>query len=205
MKRYIEGIKFGMILQLIIGPMCLLVFHTSSNNEFLKTIPVILVIASVDALYITLASLGVSKLLKKKKIINYIRVIGSFVLVLFGISTILNEFGIIIIPTLNLKMNSNNKIIQTYLLALSNPVTITFWGSVLTSKIVVDKLKKRELLFFCIGLISATLLFLSFVAIIGVIFHKFLPNLIIKMFNIAVGLYISFYGFKKIFEKYNFF
>ena len=201
MKRYIEGIKFGMILQLIIGPMCLLVFHTSSNNGFFKTIPVILVIASVDALYISLASLGVSKLLKKKKIINFIKIGGSFILILFGIATVLNEFGINLIPTINLGINNSNELVQTYMLALSNPVTITFWGSVLTSKIVNEKFKKRELLFFCFGLVSATLLFLSLVAIIGVIFHKFLPNILIKMFNIAVGIYISFYGFTKLFEK----
>ena len=201
MKRYIEGIKFGMILQLIIGPMCLLVFHTSSNNGFLKTIPTILVIASVDALYISLASMGVSKLLKKKKIINFIKTGGSFILILFGIATVLNEFGINLIPTINLGINNSNELVQTYMLALSNPVTITFWGSVLTSKIVNEKFKKRELLFFCFGLVSATLLFLSFVAIIGVVFHKFLPNILIKMFNIAVGIYISFYGFTKLFEK----
>ena len=201
MKRYIEGIKFGMILQLIIGPMCLLVFHTSSNNGFLKTIPVILVIASVDVLYITLASLGVSKLLKKKRIIKYIKIVGAFILIIFGIATVLNEFGINLIPTINLGINNSNEIVQTYMLALSNPVTITFWGSVLTSKIVDEKFMKRELLLFCFGLVSATLLFLSLVAIIGVIFHKFLPNILIKMFNIAVGIYISFYGFAKLFEK----
>lgn len=201
MKRYIEGISFGMILQLIIGPMCLLVFHTSSNNGFLKTIPTILVIASVDALYISLASLGVNKLLKQKKIINYISIIGSFILILFGISTILNEFGIYIMPVLNLKTSVKNEIVKTYLLALSNPVTITFWGSVLTSKIIDEKFKRRELLLFCFGLVSATLLFLSFVAIVGVIFHSFLPNMVIKIFNIVVGIYISFYGLKKILEK----
>ena len=70
MKRYFEGIKFGMLLQFAIGPMCLLVFNTAKNVGLKTALVLIVAIASVDAFYITLASLGASKLLKKKNIQN---------------------------------------------------------------------------------------------------------------------------------------
>ena len=54
MKRYIEGIKFGMVLQLAIGPMCLMTFNTARNYGLVKGLIMVLVIASVDVLYITL-------------------------------------------------------------------------------------------------------------------------------------------------------
>ena len=61
MKNYLDGLKFGMILQLAVGPMCLMVFNTAKNVGFIVAITLVLAIALVDAFYIILASLGVSK------------------------------------------------------------------------------------------------------------------------------------------------
>ena len=63
---YYEGLKFGMLLQLAVGPMCLLVFNTAKNEGFLIAMSLVLAIVLVDALYITLASVGISKILDKK-------------------------------------------------------------------------------------------------------------------------------------------
>ena len=34
MKRYLEGLRFGLLLQLAVGPMCLMVFNTAKNVSF---------------------------------------------------------------------------------------------------------------------------------------------------------------------------
>ena len=68
MKRYLDGLKFGMILQLAVGPMCLMVFNTAKNVGFLVSLTLVLAIALVDAFYIVLASLGISKILDKPKV-----------------------------------------------------------------------------------------------------------------------------------------
>ncbi len=194
MKKYIEGIRFGMILQFIIGPMCMLVFHTSKNNGFFFTIPLILVIASVDAFYIFLASIGVSKLLENKKIERFLRFFGSSLLIIFGISTILNAFEISIIPGIEIHPTTQNIIIQGLFLALSNPITIMFWGSVLTTKIIEDKMKKKDLFIFCIGLVSATIIFQTGIAMIGSLLSKFIPELLSRLLNISVGIFLIYYG-----------
>ena len=201
MKKYIEGIKFGMILQLIIGPMCLLVFNTSRTKGFVFTIPLILVIALVDVIYISLACIGVSNILKKKKLIKIFKLVGALVLIIFGLNTILNVFGINIIPGFKINLTTKNAIIQGFLLALSNPITIMFWGSVLTTKIIEDKMKKKDLIKFCFGLVSATLLFLSFVAFISSLLGRFIPLSISKIINILVGILIIYFGLERIFKK----
>ena len=201
MKKYIEGIRFGLVLQFIIGPMCLLVFHTSKNNGFFFTIPLILVIALVDAIYISLACIGISKVLENKKIRSVFTIIGSVILILFGINTILNVFNINILPVIQLRPNTNNIILQGFILALSNPITIMFWGSVLTTKIVSDNLGRKDLLLFCIGLVSATLLFQTIVALLGSLIGKFLPPDISKILNILIGIYIIYLGFKRLTDR----
>ncbi len=200
-KKYFDGVKFGMLLQLAIGPMCLMVFNTAKNVSFIGAMSLVLAIALVDAFYIILAGLGVSKLLDNKKTKTIFKIIGSLVLIVFGVNIILNVFSINIIPGLNLKPSSTNIFIQGLVLTLSNPITIVFWGSVLTTKIIDDKLKKKELVVFSLGLVSATLFFLTFIALLGTVLSGFIPEKISSVLNLIVGLLIMFFGTKMILKK----
>ena len=201
MKKYLDGLKFGMLLQLAVGPMCLMVFNTAKNVGFLVALTLVLAIALVDAFYIILASLGVSKILDKPKIKKAFKIIGSLVLIIFGANIILNVFNINIVPGLNLKPTSSNIFIQGLILTLSNPITIVFWGSVLTTKIIEDKLNKKELIVFSVGLVSSTLIFLTFVAVLGTMLSSFIPENVSKIMNIIVGILIIFFGIKMLFKK----
>lgn len=201
MKRYLEGLKFGMLLQFAVGPMCLMVFNTAQNSGFLVALSLVIAIALVDAFYILLASLGASKILGKESIRNTVKVIGSLVLMIFGINIILNVFGINIIPGLNLKLNSSSAFIQGIILTLSNPITIIFWGSVLITKIIEENFKKNELIIFSVGLVSATLLFLTIVAILGMVLSNFMPDMMINVLNIVVGILIIVFGVKLLIKK----
>ena len=134
MKKYLDGLKFGMLLQLAVGPMCLMVFNTAKNVGFLVAITLVLAIALVDAFYIILASLGVCKILDKPKIKKAFKITGSLVLIIFGANIILNVFNINIIPGLNLKPTSSNIFIQGLILTLSNPITIVFLGKCINYK-----------------------------------------------------------------------
>ena len=200
-KKYFDGLKFGMLLQLAVGPMCLMVFNTAKNVSFLVALSLVLAIALVDAFYILLAGLGVSKLMEKKNVKSVFKIVGSLVLVIFGLNIILNVFNINLIPGLNLKPNTTNIFIQGLILTLSNPITIVFWGSVLTTKIIDDGLKKKELAVFSIGLVSATLFFLTFIALLGTILSGFIPESVSNVLNIIVGLLIIFFGIKMLVKK----
>ena len=203
MKRYIDGIKFGMVLQLAIGPMCLMVFNTSRNVGFIKGLIMVLVIASVDLFYITLSCVGVSKLLERSKYKFIFKIISSLILIMFGLSIILGVFGINILPVLSINTSSKNIFLQGLLLALSNPITIVYWGSVLTNKLIEDKMKKSELIIFCLGLVSSTLIFLSFVDVIGSLIGSFIPDIVSSILNIIVGLVIIMFGIKYLVKDKN--
>lgn len=47
LKDYFAGLKFGLLLQMAIGPMCLMVFNTAKNEGFFTTLPLVLGIALV--------------------------------------------------------------------------------------------------------------------------------------------------------------
>lgn len=77
-------------MQLAVGPMCLMVFNTAKNVSFLVALSLVLATALVNAFYILLAGLGVSELIEKKNVKAIFKIVGSLVLVIFGLNIILN-------------------------------------------------------------------------------------------------------------------
>ena len=196
MKTFFSGLKFGLLLQLAIGPMCLMVFNTARNTGFLTAFSLVLAISLVDAFYITLSCLGTGKLLDKSKYNKIFKILGGLVLIFFGFNMILNIFGVNLIPGLNLKPSARSAFIQGLVLTLSNPMTIIFWTGILVGKIIEDKLKHRQLFIFSLGLISASLIFMTSVAILGTTLSTFIPYIVSNILNVAIGLFIIFFGIK---------
>lgn len=97
--------------------------------------------------------------------------------------------------------NTSSAFIQGIILTLSNPITLVFWGSVLTTKIIDENFQKNELIIFSIGLVSATLLFLLVVAVSGMLLSSFIPEVVASILNIIVGVLIIFFGIRLLIKK----
>ena len=201
MKWYLDGLKFGMLLQLAIGPMCLLVFNTAKNMGFINALSLVSAIALIDAFYIYLAGIGVSRLLLQERVKICVSVIGAFVLCLFGINMILEAVGRDIVLHISSYSDAQSVFVQGLILTLSNPLTIVFWGTVLTQKMIKEQLRRSELIFFSAGLVSATVFFLTGIAILGTEMKEFLPDTISNGMNVVVGVVIVYFGIKMFLNK----
>jgi threonine/homoserine/homoserine lactone efflux protein len=198
-----KGIKFGIILQLAIGPMCLMVLNVSATSGFFSGLYLVSAIAVIDALYIGLACFGISSVINKKHVKTVIRIGGCIVLVFFGINTISGAFGFAFLPKLALfsVTSAQNLFIQGLLLTASNPLTIIFWSGLFSKQIVENNWSKIEMFLFSAGCVISTILFLSFIALLGSVLGSFLTDLPIKILNTAVGLLLIFFGIKLLFNK----
>ncbi len=96
----LKGLKFGMLLQLSIGPMCLMVFQTSSTNGFLSSLNLVVAIALIDACYIGLSGIGIATVLRREGIQAVMKIFGCIILILFGLNTLSGSFDIAILPSL---------------------------------------------------------------------------------------------------------
>lgn len=135
----IKGSKFGMLLQIAIGPICLFVFQTAVTHGFSAAMSSVVGVALIDTLFILVAMWGLGTLLERNK--NYkkaIQTFGAMVLIGFGISTILGAFGVPIVPSIDFlsKQNLDSIFFKALLLTLSNPLTILFWAGVFSTKII---------------------------------------------------------------------
>lgn len=198
-----KGFRFGMLLQLAVGPMCFLVFQTSASYGFFSGWQIVLAVALVDALFIVLSGLGTAAFISKPKVKAAVRWTGCLVLVVFGLNIGLGALDIQVLPSITLFSASSGGSLfwRGFLLTASNPLTIIFWSGMLTAQMAQNQWNKRQLAFFAVGCVLSTLTFLTAVAALGSVVSSFLPELVIQILNLAVGAALVFYGFKLLLQK----
>jgi len=200
-----KGFKFGMLLQLAVGPMCLLVFNTSAANGFSVGMSLVLAITLIDFLFIALSSVGIGALLNKPNIRKIVKLFGAVVLVLFGVNMIAGALNFSILPNIKLfsEVNSRSIFIQGLLLTASNPLTIIFWSGVFSTQVIENGFNKKQLRLFGVGCVLSTITFLTVIAALATIISGFITTTIIKLLNICVGLIIIYFGMRLILKKDN--
>ena len=160
---FLKGLRFGMIIQFAIGPVCLFILSTAINTNFMNSLIAVFAVVIVDAIYIILAIFGIVSFIKIPKYQLIFKVLSGLIVLLFGINIIMNNIGFNFIPNINLFSfnKESNSFIYAFVLTASNPLTILFWSGVLSSKIIDDNLKNKDLKYFGFGCISATFIFLT--------------------------------------------
>jgi threonine/homoserine/homoserine lactone efflux protein len=200
----IKGFKFGMLLQIAVGPVCLFIFGTSVENGFWQAMQGVAAVTLVDSLFIIGAILGMAAILEKKEgAKTFFKYFGASILILFGLQTLLGVFGLSILPAINLfrSVSSGSAFPKVLLLTLSNPLTIMFWAGVFSSKIVEDGLGRKEMSLFGAGAVLSTLLFMTFVSALGSVAGIFIPEAAMSVLNGLVGLILIGFGLRTVYRK----
>lgn len=199
----LKGFRFGMLLQLAVGPMCLLVFNTSAKNGLLAGMSLVFAIAFIDLLFITLSGVGVGVILDKEKIKTAMKFFGAIVLMVFGANVIANAFNFSLLPNIQFfrVVNEKSIFVQGLLLTASNPLTIIFWSGVFSTQVIENNYNKIQLCYFGLGCVLSTVSFLTFVALLGTVISGFLSPMVMQILNICVGCIIIYFGVRLIFKR----
>ncbi len=194
----IKGFKFGMILQLAIGPIFLLILQTAITKGFSQAMIGVSGVTLVDALFISAAILGLGSIIdKNENIKKHMGYIGATILIIFGLSTLVGVFGISFIPSFSLSTEgASNIFMKTVILTLSSPLTIVFWAGVFSAKIIEEKLAQRDLYLFGLGAVISTLLFLTTISMAGNAMSIAIDSSFLGVMNAAVGLFLIGFGIK---------
>lgn len=199
-----KGFRFGMFLQIAVGPICLFIFHTAATSGFMAAETGVLGVVVIDGLYILAAIFGLGRILqnypKMKRVIRYF---GAAVLMLFGFSNIIGGLGVSFIPTLDFHAEQTIEIVfvKTLVLTLSNPLTILFWAGVLSTKLIEENLQQRDMYLFGLGAVLSTFLFLTIISILGTFLFLFLDPVVLKGLNIVVGIVLLAFGIRTAIKK----
>ena len=202
-KTVLLGLRFGMLLQLAVGPVCLMVLNTSAKVGFARTLPLIAAVTLADALYVALSCLGVAAVIGRPGVKAVIRFAGGAVLVLFGADTLLTALGASLLPGIRLFFAGPGGSLfgQGLLLTLSNPLTILFFSGMLSAKVAQNRWDRPHLFHFAAGCVLATVAFLTPAAFAGSLAGVFLPAGAIAAMNAAVGAALIYFGVRMVFPK----
>ncbi len=196
-----KGFRFGMLLQLAVGPVCLFVLQSASARGFWAAESAAAAATLVDAAFISLAILGVASVVEKTNVKRWLMLFGAAVLILFGAATVLGAFGISILPGLNLSGGGMHPFFGSLLLTLSNPLTILFWAGVFAGKVAELDLGKRSVWLFGAGALASTAVSLTVVALLGGLVGALLPAVAIQALNGLVGAALIFFGVRMALPK----
>lgn len=204
MKRLLQGFRFGVLLQIAIGPVFVFVLKTAVQSGRGAAFGAALAATLVDAIFVSLAILGIGGLLEKPGAQRVLKVTGAIVLAYFGFGMLLGSFGIQIIPGLgNLveKVPVTNAFLYGFVLTASSPLTILFWTGVFATKLSGENFNRRDMMRFGAGAVLTTLVSLSLVAVVGGTFESALPPEVMKWLNVLVGVILAGFALRMLLRR----
>jgi threonine/homoserine/homoserine lactone efflux protein len=187
---YLEGLLFGLVLQLSVGPVFIGVLNQAVSRGFKEAFKMVLGVTMVDSAYISASVLGVSQLLTIYYLSKAVLIAGALVLIYFGF-THLTRFG-----TTGSTVSPRVKNSLTYgiKLTLTNPLTIIFWTSTFGSLAAANQLAAGALFLFAAGCVTATMLFLGAVSLAGNFASRMLQQKAVIILDRVVGLFLICFG-----------
>ncbi len=197
-RLLLEGLKIGFLLQIgSIGPICMLVFRLSLSLPVSKLLIGVVGITISDLIYTFLAILSISAMKRIQQ--RYQRILDIIV----GI--ILIVFGVLFITTGN-TVNSDtfgghDLFLWLFGLNMANPITIVFIAGIFSLEISKRDMNLKDASIFGFGFLLTTPIFMIIIIIIGKFAGTILPDIVVKILNIIMGIVLVFLGAKNIFFK----
>jgi len=195
----VTGLVTGLTLQLAIGPVFLFIANLTLQKSFLDGVVGVFAVTAVDYLYITLAILGVGKLLEKKHVRKSFGIISSVILIAFGVLFIYGA-STISAPTSTLSETPTlfSSFLSVFVLTITNPMTILFFTGLFSAKAVEYHYTKHQLLIFGLSVGLATFLFMGTAVILFSLLKESVPVPVIQTLNTLVGSLLIVYGLIRI-------
>jgi threonine/homoserine/homoserine lactone efflux protein len=186
---------FGLILQISVGPVCVAVLHKGVSQGFRQAWAMVWGAALVDAVYILLSVAGVSALLQAGSVRVAVGLTGTLVLIYFGLRYLCSP------ADLSRLERPDASLWRSFTfgvgLTLTNPLTILFWAGVLGAMLSTQGVEHTgSIVHFATGCVTATLLFLSGVALTGRLLERALTPRLALWLNRVVGVLLLVFSVK---------
>jgi threonine/homoserine/homoserine lactone efflux protein len=150
MSDFLQGLGFGLILQISVGPVCVAVLHKGIAQGFGHAFAMAWGAALVDALYIVLSMVGVSTLLQLEPARLAIGIGGALLLLFFGFRYLRAPANIA--QAQHRGESLPKSFAYGLVLTLTNPLTILFWAGVLGAMMSTRRFDQPgSMVFFAIG------------------------------------------------------
>ncbi len=197
MEIIFNGVKFGVVLAFLIGPVFFTILQTSIERGFWKGALVALGVSVSDTLYVAICYLGLFQFLNDSKFRTNMAYVGGAILILFGLYHLLiksRKAHVVTVQTVN-ETRSFRYFMKGFVINGISPMVLIFWVATLSMATVeMGYSGGFELVIFFVALlltVLATDLVKAYLAdkLRSLITHRFLI-----IMNVAVGVFLIIFG-----------
>lgn len=195
-----NGILYGFLLTLMIGPVFFALIQTSIEKGFNAGASMAVGIALSDALYVIVASLGVAVLANSPSFQAWLGLVGGMILLVFGMTNFLKKIKETT-PGIELKTSNNiwREVGKGFILNGINPFVLLIWFGVGVA--VMNYSQQQKIAFFG-GALATVLLTDILKAYSATKLRRWLtPNFIHRM-NKFVGVALMVFSIKLFYFAY---
>ncbi len=199
MKPLADGGVTGLLLQLAVGPVFFYILGITMDSNYINGLSGVMAVTLADYIFIFLSLMGMGRLLRKDKTKILFGLVGSTILLLFGLM-ILHK-GLIPIGGAGemavCDWTPVKSFTSCFILTISSPLTILFWGSLFSAKVIEKKYARKQLMVFGLGAGASTFVFLSSTMLVVFMFKSSIPGRVVQILNCMVGMLLIYYGFSR--------
>ena len=159
MSWLLEGIKFGLVLTILVGPLFFALVQAGVEQGFRAGAAVGLGIWISDLLFIVAVYLGlsyISQIIEAENFPLYLGIGGSITLIVFGLGTLSAKPPLIDAPGISPPQATSylSYMIKGFLINTINPFTVFFWVGLMSTIIIERDLSQQQAFLFFGGILG---------------------------------------------------
>ncbi|UII32620.1 LysE family translocator [Fulvivirga ulvae] len=193
----VNGLIFGLVLAILIGPVFFTLLQTSIEKGFDKAILVAIGIFFSDLVYISLAYFGLSKVIKNSEYNEWIGYVGGVILIVFGIVSLFKSRRKTAVVHRSVSAKGFFRyIFKGFIINGISPFVLLFWlGAMSMATIEYGYSDETLIVFFGIIMIIVFITDVLKAYLAGKLRALITPRLF-TILNVAVGLALIAFGIR---------
>ncbi|MCZ6899579.1 MAG: LysE family transporter, partial [Bacteroidetes bacterium] len=204
MESLLNGVLFGLLLAIIIGPVFFALIQTSLEKGFAAGAFLAIGVSVSDSTWVILSYLGVSRILQNQDYVNIAAVLGGIILLSFGLYTFFKKIPI---PSnYNPPIQARAKgalILKGIMINGFNPLVLFYWVGVMTMATINYGYQNQQLLWFFVGALGTVLATDFLKSFMAHNLRKIVTQSVLNILNKVVGIALGLFGGRLIFLAIN--
>ncbi|MDQ3394843.1 MAG: LysE family translocator [Bacteroidota bacterium] len=197
MQIFLNGIFFGFLLTILIGPVFFSLIQTSIERGFKSGMSMAVGISLSDSLYILIVYLGVSPFLENDTFKITLGVVGGFIMFCFGLYSILKPVpNHTVHKRVSGKSNAIKQIAKGFMLNGINPFVLIFWLGMVSMGTVKFNYSSNETAIFFSGIIFTVFITDVIKAYVATMLRNLITIRFMQIMNRLVGIALFIFGFR---------
>lgn len=193
----LNGIKFGLILALLVGPVFFAIIQTSVEKGFWHGTWVALGVSLSDVFYVFVCYMGMAQMLENEKFRTFLAYTGGIILILFGLYHLLIKSRRMLHVDINLPSEKGfyRYVFKGFVINGLSPMVPIFWiGVVSIASLDYGYTNGFSFIVFFISLLATVLLTDVTKAYLADKLRSLVTNRLLKVMNVALGILLIIFG-----------